>query len=209
MIESDILEVLATIPDIRMVFEVGCDCMVYTTPTLRRLFPAATLHCFDPLPSNQAIVKALDAEAALNAHFYPLALIDDIGICPFWPSTNRGYSSSVKEPVIVGDIGNAVSWSSPIRVPCVTLDAFCHQRAIPSIDLLHMDVQSGEAMLLKGAKQMLPHIRYIFTEHNTTGSYKDEPGLQGIMALLPGWSAVHVWPYDALLRNDAYISPAP
>lgn len=201
---TDPYDTLAVLPEIRMVFEVGCDYMHETTPILRRIYPDATLHCFDPAPPHAAAVSATQAESRLNATFHNIGLADTSGIYPFWLSSGGCFASSLKRPVATGPHPeNVINWSAdPSYVFCMKLDDFCAKWNIKSIDLLHMDVQSGEPLVIAGGSHMLKHTRYIFTEHNTDRCYIDEPALSGILALLPGWTAMHVWPYDALLCND-------
>lgn len=203
-ITTDPYDTLATLPDIKMVFEIGCDWMHETTPILRRIYPDATLHCFDPLLDNLARVRETKAEARLNAKFHDFALGNGIGWMDLWIASNGGLSSSLKHPVAIGlNADNIVNWrEQPAEVFCTTLDCFCSGHGVRNIDLIHMDVQSGEDLVIKGGTEMLKRTRYIFTEHNTDSLYHDEPTFHGILALLPGWTAMHVWPYDALFRND-------
>lgn len=201
---TDPYDTLAALPNIKMVFEIGCDYMHWTTPTIRRIYPDATIHCFDPVPENLMRVRANDAEKLLTATFHNFAIADTTGLKHLWLASNDGASSSLKRPVVTGiHPEHVVNFESEaITVRCITLDEFCYLRDIKSIDLIHMDVQSGEDLVIKGATEMLKHTRYIFTEHNTGQCYNDEPAFSGISALLPGWIAIHCWPYDALFRND-------
>lgn len=201
---ADPYDTLAALSDIRMVFEIGCDYMHWTTPTLRRIYPTATLHCFDTLPDNADRVRDTDAVSRLDAVFHNIAIGDKSGDTRLWVASNEGASSSLKRPVATGDHPeHVVNWlSEPITVPCMTLDDFCSEHNIKHVDLIHMDVQSGEDLVIKGATEMLKRTRYIFTEHNTGQCYHGEPAFIGISALLTGWTALRVWPYDALFRND-------
>lgn len=196
-----------------MIFDVGCDDFSFSTKELRQAFPDATIHAFEPDPRHIASIKDGKKDEALNIKFHPFALAEICRTRKFWQSTSDDptrpewpYSGSIKEPrTLDHKAGDFFHFKpEPMDVWCETLDMFCATSHIEKIDLLHMDVQGGEDLVLKGAVKMLPHIRYIYAEHNTGGIYKDAPGLEGLKALLPGWDLAETFAYDALFKNRSF-----
>ena len=49
-------------------------------------------------------------------------------------------------------------------MPVETVDAYCAGRAIRGIDLLKIDTQGYDLEVLRGAKEILPHVRLVLAE---------------------------------------------
>ncbi len=197
--------------EVRMIFDIGCDRMVWSTPFLRDGFPTATIHSFEPDPQNVKYIYETFAADRFRVDFHPWAMGREPRSLPFWQTTGTDggewpWSGSTKRPISMERQSTAAFHfkAEPVNVLCMSVDAFCDEFTIPSIDLLCMDVQGAEADILLGAKAMLPHIRYIYAEHNSGGVYDGEPGLAGLQALLPGWETVELWPYDVLFKNPNF-----
>ncbi len=194
--------------EVRMIFDIGCDRMVWSTPFLRAGFPDAVMHCFEPDPDNVAHIEKHGLAALFNVEFRPYAMGIEFGPSQFWETCGEDggewpWSGSTKRPLSMERHKGAAFHfkGEPVWVQCDSVDHFCMWQKIPSIDLLCMDVQGAEGDIIIGAKEMLPHIRYIYAEHSSGGVYTGEPGLAGLQALLPGWETVQVWPYDVLFKN--------
>lgn len=205
----DAIEGLKQFGPMNTIFEIGCDALEETTPLLRESFPMADMFCFDADPRNGERVSKSGADRMLGVSFFQMAVCDKHGKADFYLSTKGepdekdwALSSSLKRPKAF-DGGGWLKWKEePVEVFTTTLDDFCEtSHGISGIDLLWIDVQSGEDLVLKGAKEMLTKTRVIFIEHCTSGDYCDEPGIDGIMALLPGWTIYKMLPYDAVLLN--------
>ncbi len=197
--------------EVRMIFDIGCDRMVWSTPFLREGFPDAVIYCFEPDPDNALHIFANDLAEKYRVVFHPWAVGRETGSLPFWQTigTDGGewpWSGSTKQPISMERKAEAAFCfkGEPTQVTCVSVDDFCPVRGIRTIDLLCMDVQGAEADILFGAKDMLPYIRYIYAEHNSGGVYDGEPGLSGLQALLPGWEIVELWSYDVLFKNPNF-----
>lgn len=186
--------------DVQIVCEVGCH-RLESTVGLRELYPHATIYAFEPNPVNVKYIQDNGLVEKLGVNFYPMAVCDAPGTRDFWLSFTSA-SSSLRRPVDAAFHGPGVPTfdEHPIKVDCMTLDSL----HLPAIDLLWMDVQSGEDMVLQGAVETLPHVRYIWTEHNTSGVHTNEPGLAGIKRHLPGWELVASLSYDAFFRNPNF-----
>lgn len=202
-------EILAALPGIRMILDIGCDCLSTSTPGYRRLFPKATIHCFEPDPRHAATIAADGTDKKLAVHYHQLAVADYTGARPFWQSTAgsqggpMGGSLCTPRSLAFHEGESYHFETEPLMVDCTTIDAFCASQGIGAIDLLHLDVQGGENLVLRGARAMLPATRFIFAEHNTCGIYLEASTLDSLTQLLPEWRIVECWPFDVLLSNPA------
>lgn len=200
---------LIYLPDIKMIFEIGCDDLTVTAPDLRSAYPDAVYFAFDPDPRNIEKIRISGADKTLNIQFFPVAFSDKRSISDFYLSTSGkdgiddwAYSSSLNKPTEYHVQGNQIWFKEqPIPVQCETLDDFCLEHNVESIDLLHIDVQAAEKSVLLGASRMITRTRFIFMEVNTGGVYCDESSLEDRMKLLPGWELIKHYPYDVLLEN--------
>ncbi len=153
-----------------------------------RLYPQAQVFAFEPLPANQALVRAnLALYDATQVELVPLALSDQSGEATFHVSSGRppelfagkdwnygNKSSSLLAPAGDGKIHGWVEFKEAITVPTGTLDQFCADRGIAHIDFIQMDVQGAELLVLTGAERMLPHITAIWLEVSTREIYQGQ-----------------------------------
>ncbi len=127
-----------------------------TARRYRRLFPQATLHCFEPFPASfDALSRGLANDPKLHAH--QLAL----GAVPGRRSLNVNRSSATNSLLRSDDRAEAY-WGrdvlvtdSSIDVAVTTLDAFCIERSLAHLDILKLDVQGAELDVLAGAERLL------------------------------------------------------
>lgn len=153
-----------------------------------RAYPAARVFAFEPLPANQAIIRAnLARYAVTNAELVPLALSDHTGTAVFHVSSGRppelfagenwnygNKSSSLLAPAQSGPMHGWIEFKEAITVPIGTLDNFCAQRGLGHIDFIQMDVQGAEQLVLAGATAMLPRITAIWLEVSTRENYRGQ-----------------------------------
>ena len=103
-------------------------------------------------------------------------------------------------------------------VKTITLDTLLRDHEIPAdrFDFLNMDVQGAELLVLKGATEVLPHIRAIYTEVNEGELYEGCSRLPEMDAFLTanGFQRVrtemtkHRWGDALYLRVAASSSPS-
>ncbi|MBI2814113.1 MAG: FkbM family methyltransferase [Opitutae bacterium] len=153
-----------------------------------RVFPAALVFAFEPLPANQALVRVNFARyASANAELVPLALSDRAGEALFHVSSGRppdlfagehwnygNKSSSLLAPAQAGPMHGWIDFKAAITVPTDTLDAFCARRGLDHIDFIQMDVQGAERLVLAGATVMLPRITAIWLEVSAREHYRGQ-----------------------------------
>src|SRR5262249_38687477 len=72
------------------------------------------------------------------------------------------------------------------KIDIVTVDSLCAERKLDVVDILKMDIQGGELMALRGAKDMLSRggIRLLVLEVNFVPMYQDMPTFWDIAAHL-------------------------
>jgi FkbM family methyltransferase len=153
-----------------------------------RLCPRARVFAFEPLPANQALVRANFARYAVpNARLVPFALSDRTGEATFHVSSGRppelfagenwnygNKSSSLLAPVSDRPMHGWIEFKESITVPTRTLDDFCAAEGLDHIDFIQMDVQGAEHLVLAGATHMLPRITAIWMEVSRREHYQGQ-----------------------------------
>lgn len=171
----------------RVIMDIGA-CEGEDSIRFTRLYPQAKVFAFEPLPSNQTLVRAnLARYDAKRVELVPLALSNQQGEATFHVSSGRppdlfagkdwnygNKSSSLLAPAGDGKIHGWVEFKEAITVPTGTLDQFCAERGIDRIDFIQMDVQGAELLVLAGAERMLPHLTAIWLEVSSRKIYQDQ-----------------------------------
>ena len=184
-----------------------------------RAYPRARVFAFEPLPANQALVRAnLARHAVPNTELIPLALADRAGEAVFHVSSGRppdlfagenwnygNKSSSLLAPAQAGPMHGWIEFKEMITVPTGTLDDFCALRGLDHIDFIQMDVQGAEQLVLAGATAMLPHITAIWLEVSVREPYRGQALAADITRLMRrhGFKLAHsVYLGDAIGEGD-------
>jgi FkbM family methyltransferase len=162
--------------EIRTVMDLGAN-VGQTTSELRRLFPQSTIHAFEPTPKSREAFAALH-EKDEHVSLWPYAISDEPGNATFHINersmTNSLLAVSPESSKWVGE-ANSKQVSS-IEVEVKTLNEFCRENDIESVDVLKMDIQGGELAALKGALELLDQgrVRYIGLEVNFVALYEGQ-----------------------------------
>jgi FkbM family methyltransferase len=84
----------------------------------------------------------------------------------FHVSDNEGSSSSILKPAKELEHWSKVSFSRTIELEAVSLSTFVRKYGIDlaSFDILVLDTEGSELLVLEGAKEILPRLRYIQCE---------------------------------------------
>jgi FkbM family methyltransferase len=152
-----------------------------------KLFPNAEIFIFEPLPSNQDLIKQNFTNYKIdNVKLLPVALSDNDGFADFHVSSGHpedqqteldwnfgNKSSSLLEPE-TSTIHKWLKFKDKIKVPTMTLSTFVGQNKIDKIDFVHMDVQGAELKVLLGAKDNLKKIKAIWLEVSDITIYKNQ-----------------------------------
>jgi FkbM family methyltransferase len=131
-----------------IVFDIGANIGIWAIAAARRVGTGGAVHAFEPFAENFSRLTAnIELNRALNIIPQQLALMDHPGSLKFFPSPNK--NSGVGRVV-------ADDWKGPhCAVKAATLDDYCEQHAVASVDLLKLDVEGSEHFVLKGATRLL------------------------------------------------------
>lgn len=181
-----------------------------------RLFPTGRTHCFEP--DQRAIAKWHDRMAwAGDDHIllYEIAVSDHTGQAMFHPSDgtptdpwiqNYGPSWDKSGSLLPNDQHTRhVPWlrfADPITVPCITLDDWAATHCpTGDIHFAWVDVQGAEAIVLRGATQTLPRIRWWYCECHRFPYYQGQATLTELDSLLVGFERVGQFGENVLYCN--------
>lgn len=160
-------------------------------------------HWFEPLPDTyNTLVDNLKHDDL--AKTYNLALGEYVGTSTIYIDTeNGGQSSSILKPAKHKDIFTHINFEKTIEVEVAKLDDF----NISDCNMLVLDVQGNEHNVLKGAKNTLNNIDYLFTEFNTVEMYEDNPSLDDLDKILTplGFERTQTWYTDSFWGDAFYI----
>jgi FkbM family methyltransferase len=167
--------------------------------------PGVTIHAFEPDPRNEqpprpnvTLHRAAIAAADGHADFR----LSEVGWGQVWT-----HSSSLKPPKN-HLLRYPVTFGATIRVETVSLDSFAQRAGLSRVDFIWADIQGAEADMIRGGRGMLRRTRYLFTEYSDDELYEGQPTLDDILAMLPDFRVVEVWPFDVLLENRALAETA-
>lgn len=154
-----------------------------------RAFPRARVFAFEPLPSNQALVRAnLSRHAAdSRVELVPLALADTAGTAEFHVSSGRpseafagedwnygNKSSSLLPPATSQPMHGWIEFKEALTVRTETLARFCADRGLIRIDFIHLDVQGAELRVLQGAGDRLRAVTALWLEVSDQELYRGQ-----------------------------------
>ena len=138
------------LPRCETVFDIGANVGDWTALALK-FNPVAAIHCFEPSGSTFELLRSrgFPANVALN----------NIGLSSsrreaelFVSSNNSGMNSLYARD---GLEGFEVACQVRQHIVLDTVDNYCRERRIQSIDLVKMDVEGHEMEICKGMSQML------------------------------------------------------
>jgi FkbM family methyltransferase len=162
------------------IFDVGAN-DGETALRYRSLFPDASIHCFEPLPT---MLPELQARFASDPRIFAVgkAVAEQPGTLPFFINASAVHSSMYE----LDEAGRRAYCDHDTRVDVdvTTLDAYAAEQSIDRIDLLKMDIQGAELRALRGAETLLRdgRIAVIYLEAWLVPHYKDAPLLYDIVA---------------------------
>jgi FkbM family methyltransferase len=157
------------------------------THQYRALFPAATIHAFEPFPDvHRQLAERFAADPRIHAH--PVAVTDAPGRRRFHVHDAHVTNSLLPSDAASVDWAWATGGGPPrtIEVTAITLDEFCRAEGLPRIDLLKMDIQGGEGLALRGAERLLAQhaVRLIYIEVLFAPLYEGQAAFCDLSAIL-------------------------
>jgi FkbM family methyltransferase len=184
------------IPDAQIVFDVGAN-VGQSAKTYRRLYPQAQIWSFEPFPVTYEHL----CHSLADDRFHPiaLALSDQISKAKL----NIG-AVSITNSLLRRETDTGKS----IEIQTDTLDHFCSEHGISSIDILKVDVEGAEDRVFSGAKEMLSRraIRSVFVEVYFRPVYDGMPMFWDLNARLSNFDFGLRGLYSLSSSNDGLLS---
>ena len=147
--------------EVRTIFDVGANVGNWSL-SVSEIFPEATIYAFEPaLETFGQLERRLEGRRAVTVRG---AMSDSPGTRVLHSVPGMSWMSSLEDL----DLARiSVEASDAEDVPCFTLDEFCAQQGLSSIDILKIDTEGHELAVLKGADDLISRtaIGYIQFEH--------------------------------------------
>jgi FkbM family methyltransferase len=168
----------------KAIFDVGANSGLSTRSYLD-LFPNATIHAFEPIPS---LVNIFNERHASNKRVVlnEVAVTNKIGEENFNVNKSIDTSSLLQSTKIGGTSDEQCKTINRITVKTDTLDSYCLRHRITDIDILKIDTQGSEFNILNGATRLLDNqqVKLVFCEVYFKEQYVDQPLFYDIASFL-------------------------
>lgn len=184
-----------------IVFDVGANVGDYSNDIVK-FFPNALIYAFEPHPKNFVKLKSLRGE---NLHCFNRAVghqKEQILLYDYEVNDGSSHASLYQEVIEEIHQGKSISY----EVDVITLDDFCAEQGIKSINLLKVDTEGNELKCLIGAEKLLNEgkihaIQFEFNEMNIISrcTFKDFWELLSnfkLYRLLPGGKLLEIKKYS-------------
>lgn len=174
-----------------MIFDVGGDQgQFYKVATEH---PNRVIHVFEPHPDNNAKIVSMSSE---GDHVWRAALGSDRGKAQLW--VGHGEASMFKAAVT-----HVNSEPVPHDVQVTSLDFFCFEHGIQTVDYLRVNVEGYERSVFEGAKRAIGRgidmVHFTLNAKSMLGGFS----VAAAMELLPGYHFYRVLP-NRLMRLDKW-----
>ena len=83
----------------------------------------------------------------------------------------------------------------------VALDTIRRQHKLDIVDFIWADIQGAEEEMIRGGSETLARTRDLYTEYSDDELYEGQITLDQILAMLPRFRVLELWPDDVLLEN--------
>ena len=167
------------------IFDVGAN-IGDITQSYRTLFPAADIYCFEPFPDSAAALNRRFAHDP-KVHVAPQAVAQTDGPSTFYLNQYHPTHSLLPRPNSARRYyPKHAGPKATTEVQTVTLDTFTTDNHLALIDILKLDIQGGELMALRGARNLLQNqaISLIFTEVAFVPHYENSPLFHDLSSFL-------------------------
>lgn len=189
-----------------VILDIGCNDGGDTRAMLQAM-PGAHIYCFEPEP--RAIRRFRERMGADidRVRLFEGAVSDRTGRVDFHASSGGEFeggwdqSGSIRRPKNHLKEWPWCTFETTIAVESVRLDDWCAQNGVDRIDFLWMDVQGAEVDVIRGGPRAIERTRFLYFEYSNTETYEGEPPLKDLLALLPSFQVIKLYPNDVLLRN--------
>lgn len=206
----DIRRLATAVP--RLGFDVGAN-EGQTACELRRIFPEAKIHCFEPHgPAFRTLQQKLGGDP--NICLEQVAFGDHKGEATLYENA-ESVTNSLLPNAPEAHTSQPAAYAIPTgqsTVAVTTLDDFCGERAISHLDFLKIDSQGYDLRILQGARKHLAEhrISFIVVEVLFAPLYAGQAHFHEIYGFLTGFDyrlvglyAIQRSPAGAILWCDA------
>ena len=169
--------------EVRTIFDVGAN-IGQTARRYRRWFKTADVWSFEPLPDTYAELEATHA-GDRKVHARREAVGSEVGRAVFHVNA-KNYNHSLLGAADGGDQYAAIDHVGEIEVPVTTVDAFCEEQGIETLDILKTDAEGADLLALQGARKMLSEHRIglVFCEVLFVPIFEGQASFNELMAYL-------------------------
>lgn len=194
--EVEIKDILTSFIDGEIViFDIGA-CEGEDSIRYEKLFPKSKIYSFEPIRDNiEKFKKNVENYKTKNIHLAETALSNKIEeklifVSSGNPERHNGEwnygnkSSSLLEPFEVLQNKNWLKFEKKELIKCDTLDNFCLENNINSIDFMHIDVQGAELLVLEGSTNMINSIKLIWLEVSEKELYNGQALVEDIQKFM-------------------------
>ena len=159
-----------------VLFDVGGN-VGQTIVSFLEMFHEPRIYSFEPSPATFEVLRTAHGNNP-KVRLGNLALGDREGVQPFQVTKDHSVNDSLLEPV-----WDAQAKSVPVQVS--TLDRYCQQQHIESIDYLKIDTQGYDLKVLEGSRDLLAkkRIHAFSVELIFAPMYKDQPSYIQLLSL--------------------------
>lgn len=181
-----------------ILFDVGAN-IGQTIASFLEMFPDSQIHSFEPSPATfEALRNAYGHDA--RVHLENLALGDQEGTLPFHVTQDYSVNDSLLEP----------AWDAGAKIVSVrvsTLDRYCQQHRVETIDYLKIDTQGFDLQVLRGADQLLKEkrVRSLSVELTFSPMYKSQPSYIEVLSFLETAGYQPLGFYEQTYRHNQLV----
>lgn len=155
--------------DIKTIFDVG-SLNGSESVMIAQLLPHCRIYSFEPHPVSVNMVRDNQKDFSDRLTCIQKAVSDFNGKTKFHvtPTSGKGASSLLKP--IGGPAGTSYT---EIEVECTTVEQFCKENNIKTVDMFWMDVQGNELNVIKGIGSMINDVKVIYAETGKRAYYEN------------------------------------
>lgn len=179
---SKLARMVDLIDEAKSVFDVGANCGIFAALCARK-FPA-TIHAFEPAEGLQPLLALNCPDPNISVH--QLAVGERDGLATLYIHPDSQQANSLEYSAVEAFLDPSRIEEETIR--CVSVDSFMAQHSINRIDVLKVDVQGWEGAVLRGARDALAGVRYLFIE----ATWLDPVGVQRVLPAADYYGFTHV-----------------
>ncbi|PWG05288.1 FkbM family methyltransferase [Polaribacter aquimarinus] len=170
-------------------FDIGA-CEGLSSVRYLNIFKKSNIYAFEPIPNNfSKVLKNKNKYNLDNLHPHEIGLSSRKGTATFYVSSGKppnrdtpddnstdfgNKSSSLFKPGKTKEVHPWLEFKESITIKTNTLENFCSEKKVKTIDFIHMDVQGAELMVLQGANSMLKNVKSIWLEVEKVPLYEGQ-----------------------------------